>query len=289
LATVVARGGTTTSQVTIDSADANTNTLGGKLTVLGLSVQSGNSTTASGLYSHAEGDTSIASGTAAHAEGSGSASGAKAHAEGDSTSATANAAHAEGTYSTASGNSAHAEGNNTTASGYGAHSQGNETTASGDFSFAGGSNATASNDNTFVWSDGTAVGSTTSSQVTFYASNGIRLLGGEVSGNGAGITNLIDSYQGEPTSLGVSAAYSWNPTKYHAYAAPTSTYTFAIDTATTAPRTTYSCYFLSDDTVTFGGNMIRMGDAWTPAATNLVVFWPHHSASTNWWYKGVAQ
>jgi hypothetical protein len=51
-----------------------------------------------------------------------------------------------------------------------------------------GNGAYATNDNTFVWSDGTAIGSTTNKQVSIYASNGYRLLGGPITGNGSGLT-----------------------------------------------------------------------------------------------------
>lgn len=52
----------------------------------------------------------------------------------------------------------------------------NTITASG--ATAGGANVTLSNANTFGWSDGTALSSTTDSQVSFYAGNGYRFLGG---------------------------------------------------------------------------------------------------------------
>jgi hypothetical protein len=64
------------------------------------------------------------------------------------------------------------------------------TTASGKQSHAAGRNATATNDNTYVWSDGTETFSTTNKQFTVYAENGIRLLGGPISGDGSGLTNL---------------------------------------------------------------------------------------------------
>jgi hypothetical protein len=63
-------------------------------------------------------------------------------------------------------------------------------TASGEGSFAIGPNAQATNAYNFVWSDGTAIGSTANNQFTVYASNGIRLLGGPIEGDGSLITNV---------------------------------------------------------------------------------------------------
>ena len=76
-----------------------------------------------------------------------------------------------------------------TASGEGswAHFQ---ATASGEGSFAIGPGAKATNGYDFVWSDGTAIGSTAGNQFTVYARNGIRLLGGPITGNGSNMTNV---------------------------------------------------------------------------------------------------
>jgi hypothetical protein len=135
--------------VTIDALNTNTNQFSGSLTILGLRVQSGEGTTASGDYSHAVGLSSTASGPASHAEGSST---------------------------TASGDSSHAEGNTTIASGRCSH--------------AAGESAKATNDNTFVWSDGTSFGSTLPNQFSTYASNGYRLLGGPITGDGSLIINV---------------------------------------------------------------------------------------------------
>jgi hypothetical protein len=51
-----------------------------------------------------------------------------------------------------------------------------------------GVGAEATNNETFVWSDGTAIGSTTNQQFSAYASNGYRLLGGPIEGNGGNLT-----------------------------------------------------------------------------------------------------
>jgi hypothetical protein len=58
-----------------------------------------------------------------------------------------------------------------------------------------GMNATGTHANTFIWSDGqTGDGvSSAANEWTVYASGGIRLLGGEISGDGAGLTNLDKS------------------------------------------------------------------------------------------------
>ena len=53
-----------------------------------------------------------------------------------------------------------------------------------------GANASATNGNTFVWSDGTVFGSTASNQFSAFASGGFRFLGGQIQGDGAGLSNL---------------------------------------------------------------------------------------------------
>jgi hypothetical protein len=62
--------------------------------------------------------------------------------------------------------------------------------AGGIGSWAMGNGAYASNGFTFVWSDGTAIGSTAEKQFSAYASNGYRLLGGPITGNGSGVSNV---------------------------------------------------------------------------------------------------
>ncbi len=104
------------------------------------------------------------------------ASGVFSHSEGFSTVASGAAAHAEGSGTISAGNYAHAEGAGTVAAGYASH--------------AAGTFALATNDYTYVWSDGTEIGSTTTRQYTVYAENGIRLLGGPIEGDGAGLSNL---------------------------------------------------------------------------------------------------
>ncbi len=175
-----------------DAANANTNIFGGLLSILGSSVVEGTGNTVSGSASHAEGFYNTISGNQSHVEGVAntvSASGG-AHAEGVNNAVNGNQGHAEGYDNTASGYAAHVEGNGNVSSGNDAHAEGLANTAGGNDSFAGGHNANATNDNTFVWSDGTPTGSSTNKQFTVNAANGIRLLGGLVYGNGAGLSNL---------------------------------------------------------------------------------------------------
>jgi len=189
-----------------DTNNEATNVFGGFLTILGLSVQEGVSTVASGDNSHAEGDSTTAFGGRSHAEGFATtaqgdeshvegngttANGADSHAEGtgSSTSGIASAAHAEGNGTAANSIGAHSEGQNTVASGVAAHSEGDGTIASGNYSHAAGQNSKATNANSFVWADGTTTGSVTNKTFTVNAANGIRLSGGVITGNGAGLTN----------------------------------------------------------------------------------------------------
>lgn len=88
-------------------------------------VVMGNSTSAIGLYSHAEGEVTTASGKGSHAEGNGStAKGDYSHTEGNSSTAEGKYSHAEGNVTTAKGDYSHTEGYSTIASGYASHAQG---------------------------------------------------------------------------------------------------------------------------------------------------------------------
>ena len=94
----------------------------------------GDTTTASGDYSHAEGSGTTASGNCSHVEGAGTtASGMNSHAEGDSTTASGDYSHAEGSTTTASGVNSHAEGDYTEASGMSSHAEGYGNKASSQF------------------------------------------------------------------------------------------------------------------------------------------------------------
>lgn len=107
----------------------------------------GNTTEASGNYSHAEGTNTKATKQGAHAEGgSTQATGQCAHAEGTNTQATNSYAHAEGYGSQATGQRSHAEGYNSVASQTASHAEGDSTTASGTSSHAEGSSSTASHE-----------------------------------------------------------------------------------------------------------------------------------------------
>lgn len=188
----------------------------------------GSDTLAGGDYSHAEGAGSVAYGAGAHAEGNGTRAADYSHAEGHGTYAGGAYAHAEGQFTTAQVNHAHAEGFRTKASGGISHAEGGRTVAAGEMSHAGGSNtlalgrcsyaigtmAQASNHYSYVWSDGMPIASTTTQQYTVYAANGIRLLGGMISGNGAGLSNITAAQVGAAASNDArlaqlaSAAYS---------------------------------------------------------------------------------
>ena len=100
---------------------------------------------------------------------------------------------------TASGGASHAEGENTTASGNLSHAEGNYTTASGQTSHAAGVGATASADYSFIWSGDNFQPhyNTKTNSFMIVAPGGINLLGGIISGNGSGLTNLnISSLSG---------------------------------------------------------------------------------------------
>ena len=123
------------------------------------SVALGNSTTASGEDSYAEGRLSKAVTRQAHAEGdctvagdvdintsdasqiSAYPAGSAAHAEGIYTNAKGRAAHAEGYLTKATGNAAHAEGESTLAQGNNSHAEGGGTQATGNYSHAEGANS----------------------------------------------------------------------------------------------------------------------------------------------------
>ena len=132
-------------------------------TVGAYSTSEGDSTTASGGTSHAEGFYTKAIGVSSHAEGSGTtASGGRSHAEGYSTNLISNvitdfspdttnddiiAAWKTNKFSLAKGNNSHSEGFDTLALGNGSHAEGRLTTASGTNSHAGGWCTEALHDN----------------------------------------------------------------------------------------------------------------------------------------------
>lgn len=157
-------------------------------------VASGLSTTASGTSSHAEGTSTLASGNSSHAEGV-------------STSASGTASHAEGSATTASASGAHAEGNQTTASGVYSHAEGFQTTAAGYASHADGILGKVSADNAYLWNGNFTSPSTNETQYSFMvnAPGGIPLLGGVISGNGSGLTNL----QASSVTTAVSNAWQF--------------------------------------------------------------------------------
>jgi hypothetical protein len=175
---VVTRGGTVTSgAVTIDAANAGTNTYGGYLVKLGSRVSAGTQTTASGNYSFALGNKTTASGLGSFSSG-------------NTSKATNSYSFAIGNASEAYGYASFSHGRDTTASGYASEAGGYETTASGDYSHADGFRARATNDYSFVWA---ATGSA-------YYSNGdstynINPVGG-LAGVYVGETNLATTLAG---------------------------------------------------------------------------------------------
>ena len=151
-----APGGSNT-QIQFNSQSAFAGTSSFTFNYQSQSLSHGNNTTATGLYSHAEGISS-AYGQYAHSEGYSTAQGDYSHAEGFFTVATGLASHAEGNntqtnglYSHAEGNGtitqgniSHAEGSASLAQGVGSHAEGFAVTASGDYSHAEGKNTIAS-------------------------------------------------------------------------------------------------------------------------------------------------
>jgi hypothetical protein len=103
------------------------------------SLQQGDSVSATGFYSHAEGINTQAIEFASHAEGGDTqAIGYASHAEGAETIASGSASHAEGYITEALGIYSHAEGEATQARGRGSHAEGIEAIADGWFSHAEG-------------------------------------------------------------------------------------------------------------------------------------------------------
>ena len=112
-------------------------------------------TTASGIYSHAEGRYTIASGENSHSEGKETvASGTESHAEGYATQATSDNSHAEGHQTIASGAYSHAEGNDCEAKKEAAHAEGNQTAAEAKFSHAEGIETKVNVDGTGAHAEG---------------------------------------------------------------------------------------------------------------------------------------
>ena len=110
-----------------------------KIVRISSSLTNGNSVSATGQYSHAQGLGSKAEGDYSHAEGRNTeAKGDGSHAEGIGSIASGSYSHAEGQESTAFGDYSHAQGYQTRAGGQFSLSQGYRVTASGDYSFAFG-------------------------------------------------------------------------------------------------------------------------------------------------------
>ena len=97
--------------------------------------------------------------------------------------------HVEGFRNLATGTASHAEGNSTTNSGLNSHTEGYLTRAYGDNSHAAGVAAVAGANNTYIWAS-TLYTNASPGSFMVYSTNGIRLLGSTISGNGSGLTNL---------------------------------------------------------------------------------------------------
>ena len=154
----------TQDAVILGASNDKTNTFGGELTILGNRVQEG-ATTSRSPYGHTEGDDTQTDG-AGHGN------------------------HAEGTSTSATGGGSHAEGGGTVASGINSHAEGAGSQATGRYSHAAGFNAQANHDYSYVWSDGNGGASSAQNQYNVFATGGIRLLGGPITGNMSG-TNII--------------------------------------------------------------------------------------------------
>jgi hypothetical protein len=158
--------------VTLDGTDSNTNIFGGNI------IQLGNGLTHRVVMGNDHGPFTNTPGPRSFSGYESTASGIKAFAFGD--------------MNLASGNNSFAGG-------------GSGNTASGLRAYALGQNATASNNNSFVWTDGNGIGSTADREFTVYAANGIRLLGGAITGNGSGLTGTGTTFT---AGAALAASYS---------------------------------------------------------------------------------
>jgi hypothetical protein len=140
-----------------------------------------------------------------------------------------------------------------------------------------GVGAEATHDSTFVWSDGTAIGSTTNQQVTVYASNGFRLLGGPITGNGSGLTGV--------------------PTPMRVMLTPGGALTFGSVSNALIVGTAAGGYGINTDTLQFDPTTPQLAPwqmpviAYTGGAVNVAITWrePTGGAATNVWEFWTAQ
>lgn len=123
------------------------------------SLKIGNGSIASGQYSLAQGDTTTASGLGSHAEGLNTiASGDYSHAEGNASVAQGVGSHAEGSSTLAEGADSHAQGESTIARGVGSHAEGFGTTAEGNYQHVQGIyNITSSAQGAFIIGNGSSL------------------------------------------------------------------------------------------------------------------------------------
>lgn len=97
--------------------------------------------------------------------------------------------HVEGLQNFAADTAAHAEGRNTTNYGPSSHTEGYLTRTYGENSHAAGVAAVAAGENTYIWAS-TLYTNATPGSFMVYSTNGIRLLGSTIYGNGSGLTDL---------------------------------------------------------------------------------------------------
>jgi hypothetical protein len=179
--------------------------------------------------------------------------------------------------------------------------------------------AYATNDNTFVWSDGTPIGSTTNKQFTVYASNGIRLLGGPIEGDGSSLTNIgyaassgiaSNLHSGSATTGQVATANGSGGTFWATPAAggattgmrvmltPGGALTFgSVSNALIVGTASATGYGINTDTLLFDPTTPQLAPwqmpviAYTGGAVNVAITWsePAAGAKTNVWELWTAQ
>lgn len=81
---------------------------------------------------------------------------------------------------------------------------------------------------------------------------------------------------------------AWITGAYEFYAITSNLTPVNLCISNTVRRIGYSVTMMTTQAVTLATNMVRIGAAWTPSGTNLVVVWPHCDAAL-WRVKGQAQ
>ena len=153
-------------------------------------VITGLQTTASGIYSHAEGYLT-------------EASGAFSHTEGKQTNTYGSGSHAEGIQTVASGDYSHAEGSRTDAIGGSSHAEGFYTVASGSYQHVQGQfNLSSSAQSAFIIGNGTSNASR--SNLIFASGSAVQITGslrisGSITGSLFGTATTVSTYIGNDT------------------------------------------------------------------------------------------